>query len=533
MKITKGVTLLAGLSLALAAAHAATAPVTLVDTTFAPDTIPWGYGYFYNTVRPDVAGDDTDYYDYFLAQDLGETPANTGFAYLFDTTGLQGNMDWGTGFGSPLVMSAEGNLAGGFGSGNRDDYTLTFRAKAAGLVEGQTADAEMQFSLYVGDNDPADKRLQVNIPFRASGDWQTYSFNLGQFALGGGTADANFASSHLEIRRARFNVNMHQAGEEFGYDANNALYLDDMKLNYVAPEGEPEVLVPQTIAEWDFDDKPFWGTWGPWAWSQKAIQPIFNKGANLPAGENTLGVEGSGAFWLSMNNFVLFDDMPAWAGGGAGGNGPSDVSHFTTDDLSKYRVTFDARVQGLNEFNGRTETTGKIQVFFMAPDDTVQPADDDTFDDGMAVFDFETPGITAEFKTFSFTFNRGALSGITREELATKMGIITGLNFQLQIENAADANAWDLDDNNFLIVDNVLIERLYPEGGDSGPGELTYAKEGNELVLTWTIPASGVTTLQSSELVDGEYTNVTTEGNTHRVALDGTERYFRLNWIGQ
>lgn len=522
MQITKGVIALAG---ALALSAFAADPIVLSNTTFQDGSVPgWGYGYFYGDNRP-AAPPENPYQSHQTSATIaGETGGV--WAYNFRFEGLEAVSGWGTGTGGPLISTAEGGV-GGFVSANRDHYNLTWRAKVAGLADGQTSvNAEMQIQLYAGDS----KKLQVNIPFSPTGEWQTFTANLGAYGLGDGTTDANFAASNLELNGVRFNVNMHEPAGRFGYDAGNSLYLDDVVLTVTPVNEEPEVLIPQTITEWNFDDKTPTFQYGPFTWSQKpAVQPVYNFSANANgATPNNLGVAGSTAFWLSMNNFPLFDDMPSWAGGGAGaGGGTIETSHLASSDLTKFQITFDARVEGLNDASGRTETTGMIQIHF----DVADGADEDTNPDGIGRLDFNTPGITTQFKTFTYTFNRGTVNDTTREALAAALASVVQMRLQVQIENATDVTTWDLDENNFLIVDNVKIERLYPEGtGNGGPGDLSYAKEGNELVLTWTAPTSGTTNLQAAGVPEGPYTNVTTTGNTHRVALEGTQRYFRLVW---
>lgn len=524
MKITKGVIPFSAFAMALTTFAAD--PVVLSDTTFSGSAIPgWGYGYFYGDTRPAAPGDNP-YFSYQTSATLPEAPDNQVWAYNFRFEGLETVTGWGTGTGGPLISTAEGGI-GGFVSPNRDDYTLTWRAKAAGLAEGQTSvNAEMQIQLYSGES----KKLQVNIPFSPTAEWQTFTANLGAYGLGDNTTDANFEATHLDVNGVRFNINMHEPGARFGYDAGNALHLDDVKLQVQYTPVEPEVLVPQTIAEYNFDDKTPSFQYGPFTWSQKeAIQPVYNFNANPNATTpNTLGTEGTSAAWLSMNNFPLFDDMPAWAGGGAGfGGGNFEASHMDSSDLTKFRVSFDARLEGLNEFNGRTEGNAVLQIHF----DVADGPDEDTNADGIGRVDFAVSGITAEYKNYTFTFNRGTVNGTTREALAAALANVVQLRVQMQIENATDVNMWDLDENNFFIVDNLKIERLYPEGGGTtGPGELTYAKEGNELVLSWTAPANGTTKLQAATEVDGTYTDVTTTGNTHRVPIEGTKRFFRLVW---
>lgn len=506
------------LAYACAAASAQTTTTNLVsETTFdAAAGSPWSYGYFYGN---NGMGTYVNNRSFYFPEDTGQT--NAVYQYTFDVTDLAGMTGWGTGTGAPLFRADTDPAL--FVSGDRADYILSFDAKALGLAEGQTvANAEMQFQFYRKDENGADQNFfQVNIPFQPTADWKTFTFNLADGSVGAGTLDADFAAHHSEVSDIRFNVNLHEPFNAFGYDADNELYLDNVKLEVI---NRPTVTTPtatfgKTIVDWNMDDKAPWYEYH-YDWSANDNHATFDGGNS--AGSNTEGVNGSSAWFLSLDNTSFAENTPQYAGVGSGGGGPADFAVFDTADLASYRVTFDARATGFAE--GRTNTSAVLQLFLDAADDAVA-TDEDTNNDAIGRFDFQIGRVTADWQTYTFQLNKAGADAATKANFATAFSKIADLRTQWQIENAASAADWGFDANNVLYLDNIKVERMY-----EGLGRLLYASEGGDLVLSWEAPATGTTHLQAADKVDGPYTDVTTEGTTYRTPMTETQKYYRLVW---
>lgn len=514
------IALTAGAVLTCATGAAQTSTNLISETTF--DTaapVPWSFGYFYGN---DGYGFYSVVQSYYFPDDAEYT--NAVFQFTFDTTDLAGMTGWGTGAGAPLFRADSDPAL--FVSGDRADYILTFDARAEGLLEGQTAaNAEWQAQFYRKDESSQDvNMLQVNLGFQPTSEWQTFTFKLDQGSLGANTTEADFAQYHGETTDIRFNVNMHEPFNAFGNDGDNALYIDNVKLEVV--DHPPVVLTPTyatTLLDWNMDDKPLWSEYH-YDWSQNDVHATFTAGNNSNGTDpNAEGVDGSSAWILSMDNSIFNDGVvPSWAGGGSGGNGPVDYAGFDTADLSKYQIVFDARAAGLAE--GRENTTIALQIFLDAPDDTVQPADENADPDFLVRLD--TPvRVSGNFQTLTFNLGKAAIGDGSKANFEAYFNRISELRTQWQIENATSLADWGYDADNALVVDNIRLERLH-----DGLPPLSFVQEGNELVLTWENASSGMVHLQAAETVDGAFEDLETTGTSYRAATDGTQRYFRLSW---
>ena len=489
------------------------------ETTFDPAApSPWGYTYFYSDNGLGYANYEREHY---LLEDFEMT--NAMWRFSFDLSSLSGMTGYGTGTGGPLHLVDPA----GFISTNRGDYEVSFDARVEGLVEGQTsANAEMQVQFYYpGETDPV-KSLQINLPFQPTSDWQTFTFNLADGAFGDGTSAAMFAEHGLATSELRFNVNFHEPHNAFGYEwvgDENALYLDNMIVEVIdRPTETSEPKVGVTMAEWNFDDQTVDYEYH-YQWSQNEYQPVVTAGNNAGGtNPNDLGVEGTSGWWLTMDTTEFFWNPPQWAGGGTGGGGPVDYTLFDSPEFDDYRVTFDARVEGLAA--GQESTSAVLQLFVDAPDDTVTPADENTDGDTLARIDFPISQVGTEWKTYSSTFTEASVGSGSRANFASFHDLINALRTQWQLENIAAQGTWEYDANNTLVIDNFKLERLVP----AGLGEITATVEGDQLVLTWDAPADSGVKLQSATEVEGPYTDVEGATSGYSTDMTGEARFFRL-----
>src|SRR5205085_3888967 len=118
--------------------------------------------------------------------------------------------------------------------------------------------------------------------------------------------------------------------------------------------------------------------------------------------------------------------------------------------------------------------------------------DGNTDTDTLTQLNLPIAGLTTEWKTYSLLFSKGSVGGGSKENFATLFNKVSELRTQWQIENAASFNDWGYDADNALVIDNIKIER-----GFTGLQPFTFAREGNELVLTWTPASTGTTKLQA------------------------------------
>jgi hypothetical protein len=520
----KILSLLSGVALALGMHSAAAQTITtntLSLTTFdAEGPSAWGYGYFYGD---NGLGRQTHLRSFYLPEDADMT--NGMWQYTFDLTALEGRTGYGTGTGGPLHRTV--TEPGAFTSTNRDDYIFTWSGRVEGLAAGQTgANAEMQVSFWYKNEANADtKSLQVNIPFRPTTQWQTFTVNLEDGALADNTTEAGFARNATNTFEVRFNVNFHEPHTAFGFDDTNAFYLDNARLQMVTrPRAVEPTKTPVTMSEWNFDDKNVTYHFN-YNWSQNDIRPVITSGNNANgASTNNFGLNGSSGWFLQFDTTEMESNPPAWAGGGTGGGGPIDFTLMTSTNLADYQVTFQARAEGFAE--GKTNSAGILQLHLEAPDDTVQPADENATADAVIRLDFPITLVSSNWQTYTIVFNKANVGSGNRTNFNLYATNVNNIRAQLQVENAGSVTEWGYDANNMLVIDDLKIERLVVGGGNSGDAPtLNVTRQGNSLVLSW----SGANyKLQSATSVTGPYTDVTGATSGFSTPITGEQRYFRL-----
>jgi hypothetical protein len=472
----------------------------------------WGYGYFYSWGWPggNQFTNGTYVYNYSYTDPILTNGPVVG-AYYFTNVMMADLMTnsgagYGTGFGGPVLPGSSGfiNL-----STNLDDYIFSFDARVEGLAPGQTtANAEMQAQWQSGGN-----ILQHNFDVAVSSNWTHYSALLSDATSTGGSpgtvSNWVYAVQNGFVSAMQWNVNMNQPDPQFGFDDNNAAFVDNIRLDMIVRTGAPPVLPPteaKTIIDWNMDDKPMYGGWGGSNWSQNTFLPTFTWSPAEPGA----GVGGSNAWTLHMDNSALAaPNTPQWAGGGTGDNGPTDYSLFDTGDLKSYKLTFDARAEGLNPL--KEDTVCRLQFFMDIAGNNMR-------------LDFNIPA-GSNWVTTSYLLNSGSVGLGSKAAFATNFAV-TAVRIQCQIENAQSEADWGFDADNTLAVDNIKLQRIY-----IATPPLQIATSGNNVIVTWAQPATGTAKLQSANTVLGPWSDVNNATSPYSSPLANAPRYFRTQWV--
>ncbi len=492
---------------------------------------PWAYYYSWGYASdPAVNPLYDNYYMY-----PSENPTNTAVMITFDTTAYS-PVPSGGGFGQGVgaVMPAFNNTEVTM-STNRADYIVSFDARAEGMLpESQTVSAEMQIQMDAPDDtiqppdadSGADRIIAVGKTVAIGSNWTHFVYRLDDANVDTGTPEKNLNLYGNLINSVNYNLNVHMPSDSFGFDYANYIYLDNVKLEVINNTNPPPPTPPSfgvTMAEWNFDDKDLWYTYnGAYNWSANSTLPIFTEDRHAAG----WGTGGSNAWVLAMDNSSLAVDTPAWAGGGMGGGGPVDFSLFNTPNLAEYRLSFDARVQGLAD--GKMFTTCALQLFFDSPDDTIQPPDADTDGDTLARLDFPLTAVETNWQTYTYTLNKGSVGLGSTANFAGYFSKISGLRTQWQIENAASVADWGFDADNALAIDNFKLERVY----QSLP-PLSINVSGSEATITWGAWAGqGHAQLERANGLQSAYSEVPgATTSPARVSIGTGPSFFRLKWV--
>jgi hypothetical protein len=468
----------------------------------------WDYGYFYSDGN--IGG------GYSQNRFFVDPPEYTNivFRYTFDSSVFAGFSSWwGTGFGMPLPWV---NDALAFNSLDLADYILSFDARVEGLNPGQaTGNCDMEFRL--GTPGAPAWALVKQLRYNPGSNWTHYVFHLDQGNYIG--ADGQPQTSYttftngiaIGITEVRFNQNQPNP-TEFGPDADNAIYIDNVKLEvleYAGPPPPPPPTVPLTILDWNLDDKAGWGYFGGYNWSANSYLPTFTYSAT-----NGVGVGGSNGWILTMDNSALVaPNTPAWSGGGTGGSGPVDYTRFASGDLKAYQISFDSRAEGLNP-SKTDSTTLRLQLFLDSPNGNMR-------------IDFNVPA-GSNWVTTTYLLNDGSFGIGSKAMFATNYNTITALRTQWQIENSSSESDWAFDADNSLIVDNIKLAYNIV-----GCPPVTVTPSGNNVVLSWpALNTLGYAQVQKATTVTGPYSDVTGATNSPvPLPASGATGFFRTKWV--
>jgi hypothetical protein len=506
-------------------AHAATTNLISL-TTFEPDARPaWTYGYNYGYPTNPGGSNPVNSY-YYDVNDVEFT--NAMIQLSFDDTLYEdlitnnASAGFGVGFGGALTFNLDGTL---FSQSDRGLYILSFDARVEGLTAGVTSAAgEMQARFDAPDdtilppdgNGDLDTVLQVNIPFVAGSNWTHYVFTLNQGGIGGGS-DASFAAYRTAISEPRFGCNLHMPNAAFGYDVDNAIYVDNIKLEVIEPDPAPvqPPTVEVVIADWNFDDKPAVNLYaytyaGPSAWAGFSANAQFGSG----------GVGGSNGWSMAIDTSVFVDATSGtlqWAGAGTGCNGPIDASLFSTTNLSMYKLYVDAKVEGLS--TEKSVTGAEMQFAIRAPDDTIQPPDGNGDPDTLLQANFNVT-LQTNWQTFVLSLDKASVGGGSKALFNQHLDKISTVQPNFQITGAS--GDYGTDNDNVVTLDNLRLVRLLV-----GLPALTIEKTGPNARVTWSGPAK----LQSAPALTGPWTDVPNATSPYTAAAADAGQYFRTQWV--
>jgi hypothetical protein len=162
----------------------------------------------------------------------------------------------GTGGGGPVDFTR-------FDTGDLASYAISFDARVEG-ISSQSTGCGFQLFLDVPDdtlqppdsNTDNDLLLQMNFPVTPlTTQWQRFSFPLDRGSVGGGSK-ANFSAYYNLVNglRTQFQIENASSFNDWGYDADNALVIDNIRLDRLYP-GCPPLRITQAannmIVTWD------------------------------------------------------------------------------------------------------------------------------------------------------------------------------------------------------------------------------------------------------------------------------------------
>lgn len=413
--------------------------------------------------------------------------------------------------------------------------------RVEGLNPGQTtANCQMEFRLNSSLVDPPlpnNRVLQKNIQYNPGSNWTHYAFTLDQGSFAENTTLVTFSNGvYAGITGIEFNQNQHAPDGQFGIDADNAIYIDNIKLEVITYAGPPPPPPPKTVAgtilDWNLDDKALWWGSGGWNWSQNSYLPTgtYSYGTNVAGDQgaiNSVGVGGSSGWVLWVDNSALAaPNTPQWAGIGMNGGGPINNSWFTSSNLADYVFTFDCRALGLAE--GATSAGAMAAIVLTAPDDTVQPPDADSGGDRLLRLNFVLPAGT-NWQTVNYTLKEGSLDtegGSSFSRFNSYYNKVDSVMLQWQINDANSETRWGFDADNMIVIDNAKLDRLVV-----GCPPLTVAPSGDNIVVSWGLPSTGTVKLQSANSAGGPYTEVVGATNPYSTPRANAPKYFRTLWV--
>jgi hypothetical protein len=199
----------------------------------------WDYSY----ATPSVPPGSVEVFDYQW-YDQENDPEITNYLgrFYFDDSvfapmvATNSSLSYGSGFGGSLQLTNDGAV---FASPYRSNYLCSFEMRVEGLKPGQTsvsADFSLKFEADDNTLQPRDTNtdqdllLQVNYYANVRSNWTRFVFLLSQATPGGGTSDGTFLLHHTNVNNLVFGVNFHQPGTGFGFDSNNVVWIDNIRV---------------------------------------------------------------------------------------------------------------------------------------------------------------------------------------------------------------------------------------------------------------------------------------------------------------
>jgi hypothetical protein len=153
----------------------------------------------------------------------------------------------GTGGGGPVDFSQ-------FTDNNLNRYVVSFDARAAGLAPDVT-NTTVALQLFM---DSTNGNVQLNFPVPADSNWvhSAVSFNSASWDTGGGhLPKASFSTNYNTYTALRMQWQIENvAGTDWGYDSDNLIAIDNIKVVHQVLACAPLSIVTQTnnvIVTWD------------------------------------------------------------------------------------------------------------------------------------------------------------------------------------------------------------------------------------------------------------------------------------------
>jgi hypothetical protein len=516
------------LGLALAGSVRADTTNLVMDITGDdPNNIEWSFSYHYVNNGWGAAPGHSDWPggNEMFGFDL-EAPDYTNALYklTFDSTfisdftnHLTGVDDWSYGFGAggkfrPVV---DYTLLKGT---NREDYILEFDAKVEGLMEGTSAgNGEFQLKFIQGGTNTL---VQHNYSFSTGTNWTHFRYGLDQGSANSADWD-NFVANRASVDSLQFGYNWHEPSRQFGFDSDNVILLDNLRLSAIdrLPIPAPPT-VAHTVLLWDMDATALYYSWGGSAWSGNGINAAFTA-ISAVAGA---GVGGGNAFEMACDNSPYATNQPPWAGGQVGLGGPGNYANMMTSDLNLYVLSMDVRAEGMAP--DTTTTSFDVQVFIRAPDGTLSVTNGAT--DMLVQMNGTVSGVTSNYTTKSLIVGKLGLGGGTKETFAAYFKQVSEVTLQLQLNNIAGATPWGQDANNKVFLDNIKLESLV-----IGNPQLTITTSGANALVTWPAPNTGTCKLQTTTTPwnAASWADITGAANPYSTPIAGAPKYFRTKWI--
>ena len=484
------------------------------------------YGYFYSDGN--IGG------GYFVDRFYLVPPDSTNMVlhYTFDDAVFTGFTSWwGTGFGGVMPWSQDPLV---FNSTDLTDYILSFDARVEGLAPGtNTANCVMEFRLGLGGTQWS---LVRELPYAPGSNWAHFVFTLdqGKFIAADGTSTSMETWTNgvaAGITTVAFNQNQPNP-IHFGFDTDNVIELDNVKLQllqYAGPPPPPPPKVGLAILDYNFDDKGLWWVWPNYPETTTGWSANANKGSYW--GLNPVvggGLDGSQAMAIGMDNTLIAvapPGIPDWAGGNASAGGEANLANLTGTALGDYRVTLNARAAGLaDEINGTTSFV--LQLIFNSPDDTLQPPDADTGADMLLRLNGQINNVKSNWQAFSMSLKDFGLDSGSMANFTNNLSKVSEIQFQLQIQNPHTLSTWGTDADNQIIIDDLKLERLV-----IGTPPLMLEIVGTGLKLTWAQPSSGAVKLMSGNTPDAITTEVVGATSPYNLPLTGAAKFYRTQWV--
>ncbi len=449
---------------------------------------------------------------------------SSGLLFTADTTATEAalvtpNRYTYMGFGigtsaTPLTPLTTGDLA---------FYTLNLSVSASGLTAGTTTATGLVDVRFLAPDgtlqpDDADTDADVILSARYTNAVEAEAaFKENQFRLNtpyevrDGSL-ANFETHFASVDFMQVVVEMNGATNQFGFDADNTVVVDNILLTDTPPPAPPAEN-PVVILDFDNTSRLFGGSYYAFA------GPEANNVGDLVRTDDIAVDSEAGP---SLAQITCLDTSP-WdgadplnGGGWLGFAGTSAIevlpSVLPSPSLEDYKLSFKTRSSGF-----LATPSGKMIVALSAPDGTVSPADNDGERDLILRLRVANDrGFSNEFsilETYStYSFNFADLEveagGGSLELFEDHYQQISLISFALEGITSAANTGFDAD--NCIYMDDIQILHLTPPAPEVGTPEIfeISAVSPNQFSLSFQSTPGNSYAIQSSPDLATDFTNI-------------------------